>query len=368
MRRRNCTKLAELLLLLLVIGCRTTASVYVWHPQNYDVADARVIAFAPILAEGNIAERIERAMLVQRPGARADFHLVTSTQLSSASQVVPATFASSSVALQAARGMDTDVMLVGQVLKTNVAPFVNSSSMSLVPPTGTTNQSADKKVAMFWRLIDASSGNALGSQALSIDTKRADQDYPDLIYQYPDPEERLLMAAARESWKSLAPFIVKEPIELAQPWLLPGSRQVRKGNTLAKQGRWAQAEWEWSEAARKHRWNNAAQLNYAIGLAAKEEFAGALQQLGKLGPIGWKDRQAETLFWLDQRHRWYRTAHRLSPPENGWAFPDPIAAGANVKPAHDIPGPAEQPWWTVIPGTKPPGWTWRAWLTQPWVF
>jgi tetratricopeptide (TPR) repeat protein len=258
-------------------------------------------------------------------------------------------------------------MLVGQVLQTSL-DLAQPSAINATNAPSIYNNDQHQRIALSWRLIDVGSAKPLGSHTLSIDLERTDKEYPDLLFVAPNPADRVILASARETWKSLAPYMEREETEIALPWLVPGSIQVRKGNAYARVGRWDLAEVEWREAARKHPWNSAAQLNYSIALAAKEEFPAAMERLGKVGPIGRRNHQAETLVWLDQRHRWYRTAHRLPAPEGGYAFPDPAAAAAAVKLATDVPGPDELPWWAQIPGVKPPGWTWRAWLTQPWLY
>ena len=99
-----------------------------------------------------------------------------------------------------------------------------------------------------------------------------------------------------------------------------------------------------------------------VGRGGCEDFDAAKEQLSDVSwPLSTR-LPAESRFWLDQRDRQYRAAHGLGKPEQGWLLPDPVEAEVlSVKPTSI----EELPWWTAIPFVKPPGWTWRGWLTQP---
>jgi thioredoxin-like negative regulator of GroEL len=175
-----------------------------------------------------------------------------------------------------------------------------------------------------------------------------------------------VVGSARETWQAIAPYVERENVNIDLPWLQPGAAQVRQGNGLARQGRWDLAEVEWTAAVTRFPFNNAAKRNLALAQVAREDFRGAKQTLGTLGPLRSRKQQAETLVWMDQRHRWYQSAMGLPTPEEGWAFPEPVANPGDTAAKSTAADPWEGPWWTAIPFTKPPGWSWRKWYLQPW--
>ena len=186
-----------------------------------------------------------------------------------------------------------------------------------------------------WRLVEVSTSRTLGNQVVSIDTRRADRDYPDMIFTHPDPTDRLIAASARDSWKSLAPSVERDKVDLMVPWLQIGAMATRSGIVDAHKGRWDLAEQKFALAARRNPLNVAAHHNLAIAQAAREDFPAAKQQLSDVSwPLSLR-LPAESRFWLDQRQRQFQAAHGLGKPAEGWLFPDPPGSegsGAEVLP------------------------------------
>ncbi len=224
-----------------------------------------------------------------------------------------------------------------------------------------------QRLAVAWRVFDVRSGQLVGNHTLAIDRIEADRKYPDLTLAIPDERERVIAASARETWRSVAPYIEQEDVVLALPWLQPGASQIRQGNAYARAGRWDLAEPEWTIAATKNPLSNSAKHNLAVAQAAREDFSGAKETLSTMGPLTRRKMRSETLVWVDSRHRWQHAALGLPAPAEGWAFPEPESSQSAIVPSV-APDPEDQPWWTAIPFTKPPGWTWRKWLLQPWAF
>ena len=250
-------------------------------------------------------------------------------------------------------------ILEGEVL---IAKLVDPQSRE---PVTEDSPPPNEQLLISWRVIDVETSKSVTNQVVSIDTRRADNDYPDMLLTHPDPTDRLIVASARDSWKGLAPSVAKDEIELMIPWLQIGAMQVRDGIVDAHNGRWDLAEQKFATALRWNPLNVAAHHNLAIAQVAREDFPAAKEQLSKVSwPLSTR-LPAESRFWLDQRDRQFQAAHGLGKPTQGWLFPDPIESG--VLPPVDSKSVEELPWWTTIPFAKPPGWTWRAWLTQPWV-
>ncbi len=336
--------------------------IYVWQPASFTCPYQAKIAIAPVAGEEKIAARVESALLLQRPAARADLQLIGSQQLLQQSPirlVSTAALQNDATAIQAAQQVSANLLLEGQVLS---ARLINPQDRK---PPKYKEPPENEQLLISWRIIDVATSRSVANQVVSIDTRRADQDYPDMLLTHPDPTERLIAASARDSWKGLAPSVEKDKVELMVPWLQIGAMQTRGGIVNAHKGRWDLAEQKFARAARRNPLNVAAQHNLAIAHAAREDFSQAKRELSEVSwPLSTR-LPAESRFWLDQRHRQYHEAHGLGRPAEGWLFPDPAEpTEVATTPPREI---QDLPWWTAVPLTKPPGWTWRAWLGQPWV-
>lgn len=344
------------------IGCRSTVPIYVWQPATYTCPHSCRLAVAPIAGPENVAERVESAFIAQRPEVRSDVQLIASRYLAAQSPVrlvSTSALQNDATAIQAAQQASASLLLEGEVLSAKlIDPKDRRPPKHKEPPE-------NEQLLVSWRLIDVATSRTLANHVVSIDTRRADRDYPEMLLTHPDPTERLIAASARDSWKSLAPSVERDKVELMVPWLQIGAMATRSGIVDAHKGRWDLAEQKFSIAARRNPLNVAAHHNLAIAQAAREDFPAAKSQLSDVSwPLSLR-LPAESRFWLDQRHRQFQAAHGLGKPEEGWLFPDPVQA-AEFEPAR--PTEIEElPWWTAIPLTKPPGWTWRAWLSQPWI-
>ena len=353
--------------------------MHVVHPSRLNVPPASRIAFAPIVAKGQLSADYENALLAQRPQAHVGLEVVTASVLASAAPirlVSTSPLTSDLTAIHAAREARADLLLIGEVVRDelesspqlidDLPPELNglrSKRPLIVAPESVQRP---QRVAVAWRVFDVPSGRVIGSHTSSIDRFEAERRYPDLQLAFPDPRERVIAASARQTWQAVTPYIEKENAVLALPWLQPGASQVRRGNGYARIGRWDLAEVEWTSAATRYPLSNAAKHNLALAQAAREDFEGAKHTLGTLGPLRSRKLQSESLVWLDKRHRWHHTALGLPPPAEGWAFPESNAAAQRPPAPSTAPDPEDLPLWTAIPLTKPPGWTWRQWLFQPW--
>lgn len=372
-----------LCLALSCVSCRAFAPIHVWRPAQIEIPEQAHIALAPIAGGGEIARNLEQAMLAQRPLAKSDVALFTPEQLASRSPVRLASTAALSsdlAAIQAARAVNADIVLHGEVLSLKLNPDADQSAEE---PAASQNMNEvffsrlgkpknlgpeeEENLILSWRVVDAKSSRTLGSHICSLSTQQATKDYPDLAVTFSqNPRQLLLAAAARESWKSIAPVVVKEEVRLAVPYFQPGAWQVRRGVSAAKKGNWILAESRWKQVVERFGFQAAAHHNLAVAYAAKEDFRAAKQQLQEAtGPLSLR-LPGETLFWLDKNHREYHSAHGIPTPIEGWAFPTPDESlSLTAAPPRPL---SELPLWSALPFAKPPEWSWQQWLLQPVTF
>lgn len=359
------------LALLGATGCRRLAPIHVWQPGSYGIEPGAKLAIGPLSGHPRASRAIEAEMLAQRPAAKVDLAIFTAEQLNQRSPVrlaSTAALSSDAVAIKAARSVEADILLQGQILSASlneeeqdVAPKqIDYNQLYFAPPV---DDDPAERLLISWRLIDVKTAATIGTHVVNIQTETAREQYPDLAALEATGSNEIFVAAARETWKSLAPMVTKDQVRLATSTLQPGSWSVRAGNKAARRGDWRTAELHWTRATEWFPYNAAAQHNLAVALAAREKFPEAKSQLSKaVGPFAFR-LPSETLFWLDITHQNYVRAHNLSEPAGGWAIarPDQTFEAETVAPIEL----EDLPWWTAIPGAKPPGWTWKAWLTQP---
>lgn len=324
-------------ILMLSAGCRTSAPIYVWQPPQVEVDRGAKIAIAPLMADPLLARAIEIAMLEQRPAIRADLAMLTHEQLL---ELAPVRLASTAAvlsdlnALQAAQALQADILICGQVYSYDIDWWAEGESPRLAGSnfnqrffqrlSGSQSDGPDYHLLLSWNIMQVSTGKSLGAEQFLVQSHEVAEKYPDLQHLADQPAYQLITAAARETWRSVAPSVTKERVRLASPWLQPGWLRVQMGNRAAKRGHWADAERHWQQAALWWLPTPAAHHNLAIAHAAKEDFANAKQHLNRLS---WPFRNGlpiETPLWLDMQHQRYHQAHGLEPPQEGWAFPEPL--------------------------------------------
>ena len=371
------------LLLAAPSGCRRSAPIHVWHPPLADVSANASLAIAPIAGDPQLTQALQQALLAQRPHLHAEVALFTPEQLleSSAVRLVStAPLTNDVLSLAAARNVQADLLLHGEVLDAHIdlaaADPANQTSQQdqkvdwnqayFHKPTD--KDQKHKQILMSWRVIDVSTGKTIGTSSFNLGTADAIKSYPDLDFVEHDQTQLLIAASAREAWKTVAPYVTKDQVRLAIPWLQPGSFTVRRGARAAQAGNWQLAEQRWQWTAKWFPFNSAAQHNLALAYAAREDYPAAKSRLNKAtGPLSLR-LPPETLLWLDQQHRYHNLALGQGTPSEGWSFPTPDPTDhleAAIRPV-TVVDVNTLPWWTALPLTKPPGWTWQGWLTQPW--
>jgi hypothetical protein len=353
-----------LVLVCLATGCRMTAPMTVWEPPLNRARTFGSIAMSPIAGPAEVTGKLHEAMIVNQPQAGQPIAFLHPQLLQEMTSIQLASFdgqPSDIAGLSAARRANADVLLQGQVLRVNTEPPPPRKS-----PLDKSPQPSEQ-ISLSWAVIDVGSGERIGFHTLTIDREQAEKAYPDLNSLGGEPVDRVIQAISRESWAMFSPRTKTVDTMLVLPWFIPGSNLVRQGNGFARQGRWDLAEERWQDAAAKHSWNDAAWHNLALSAAAREDFELARRRLNHAKTWWPNDRADKTERWLDETQRSYHRALSLPDRQGGWLQPDPPPnLSPETVPSADPRDIDQLPWWTAIPGTKPPEWSWRQWLTQPW--
>jgi len=346
-----------------VCGCSMTAPMTVWQPALNQPRAVKTIAMTPIYGPEELAAKLNQAMIEAMQQSGSPITLLHPQLLEEMTSIQLASFdgqPSDVAGMNAARRAKADVLLQGQIVQSQLQPQE--------PKNGRfdTRKRPSEQITVAWTVTDVESGARLSSNTITVDREQAERNYPELAISGGENVDRVIAGLSRESWKMFSPMTTKEDAVLALPWFLPGASKIRQGNGFARQGRWDAAEKSWQDAVSKHPSNNAAWNNLALAAVAHEDFElGRSRVEHAKSMVPW-DRARKTERWIDEHQHNYHRAQSLPDREGGWLVPDPPPPVAleDVPPVRAI-DIDELPWWTAIPGTKPPGWTWKQWLSQP---
>ncbi|MDZ4852252.1 MAG: hypothetical protein SGI77_23435 [Pirellulaceae bacterium] len=335
----------------------------VWQPALNQPRAVKTIAMTPIYGPEELAAKLNQAMIEAMQQSGSPITLLHPQLLEEMTSIQLASFdgqPSDVAGMNAARRAKADVLLQGQIVQSQLQPQE--------PKNGRfdTRKRPSEQITVAWTVTDVESGARLSSNTITVDREQAERNYPELAISGGENVDRVIAGLSRESWKMFSPMTTKEDAVLALPWFLPGASKIRQGNGFARQGRWDAAEKSWQDAVSKHPSNNAAWNNLALAAVAHEDFElGRSRVEHAKSMVPW-DRARKTERWIDEHQHNYHRAQSLPDREGGWLVPDPPPPVAleDVPPVRAI-DIDELPWWTAIPGTKPPGWTWKQWLSQP---
>ncbi|MEM9643591.1 MAG: hypothetical protein AAF989_01245 [Planctomycetota bacterium] len=300
-------------------GCRTSAPLYVWQPPTLESAVGKRVVMAGIEGPTEITAPLVEQLVRQMPGdAGREFQFVnldelrqqphaneTLIRLVSAESDRPSDVA----VIPLARERGFDFVLQGEVLQRRHRRIVRN-------PEEQPDYSSEP-ITISWRLIDTSGDEVPIGYPISVSLDDAIQRYPDLAL-LDDRQAAILAAAARDTNRLIAPSIRREDVPLAVPRLLPDSREVRKGNALARSGRWAEAKSIWKKVADRNPLQAAAVVNLALAAAAEQDFATAKELARKAIRRSPSGLAKERLVWIELRQREYHEAFSLPDPEEGW--------------------------------------------------
>ena len=288
-------------------GCRTAAPIHVWQPPELASTVGHRVVVSRVSGPQHLADPVYQTLIETVPhdvGRRMELvgadalQAKTQIQLVSHTDDQPNDLALVSVA----RREGFDFMLRGEIIQRRGG-------------SGFLDETTPLRIS--WRLISLADNRSEGGQPVTVDLATSIDRYPDLGF-VQDPQNVLTRAAARDAQRLFMPWIDRQWVKLAIPYLTPGSREVRRGNAAALSGRWEEAEQIWAEVIEAHPRQVAAHHNLALAAAAEQDFSRAKKlareairlQRGKLSQ--------ETLVWIELQQRRYHEAFNLDDPPEGW--------------------------------------------------
>jgi hypothetical protein len=298
--------------LLALCGCRMGVPIHVWQsPQLQSTVGKRVLV-SSLVGPEQVTEGIKQKLLASAPRDAGrvttlidaeTLHDKSEFKLVSATDEQPNDLALAAVA----RSQKIDFVLRGEVIEDRHP----SDEPKPNPP-----------LKISWRLTalcshPRGSHPRGGGSPVVVDAESAVDRYPDLALSS-QPEQILTSAAVRDTFRLITPTVVRKRVQLAIPYLTPGSEQVRRGNGAALAGRWDEAEDHWRRAFQQHPTQVAALHNLALAAAAGQDFTRAKQLARKTIRLRPSKLHKETLVWIELKQRDYHKAFGLPDPPEGW--------------------------------------------------
>ena len=292
--------------LVLSAGCRMGVPIHVWQSPHLESTVGKRVVVSAISGPQEISDVVKQKLLTMAPrdaGRETTFVDGESLQANAEIQLVSATDEPNDLVLaSAARRDGADFMLRGEVIEDRYPREDQDSAEAL---------------KISWRLTALDGVTAGGGRPVVVDVESAIDRYPDLGL-INDRQEILTTAMVRDAYRLITPGIDRERVQLAVPYLMPGSRDVRRGNIAALRGRWGEAETIWSQVVEDHPAQIAAVHNLALAAAAGQNFSRAKRLAAKairLQPVAL---HKETLVWIELNQREYHRSFGLPDPPEGW--------------------------------------------------
>ncbi|QDT05580.1 hypothetical protein K227x_39810 [Rubripirellula lacrimiformis] len=285
------------------------APVHLWKPPSLESTVGKRVAVAEVLGPKEIAGPVRRKMLALAPsdaGRQIEALAPESLAQHETIRLVSGTDEVNDLALASvARQEDVDYVLRGQVLSRRSHQEDQDEFDSAAP------------LAVSWRLMSVADGRHAGGRPVVVDLETARKDYPELAL-IADPAEALATAAAREAYRLVAPSVVRERVQIEIPYLWAGSKEVRRGNLLARNGKWGEAEQVWQKVFDQHPTQTAALHNLAIAAAAAQDFSLAKERIRRVIRRQPTPLHKQSMAWIEQQQRKYHQAFDLPDPPEGW--------------------------------------------------
>ena len=288
------------LLAVISTGCTATAPITVFRPAEFDTSGVRTITVLDFDGPDG-SGKIARSELTAQLWSNKHFEIVDQSQLT---RVAVAGYVAGhgppdvSAALEAARRVGIDAILTGQVISYGVVDdvhrsqrfeFVNASAEAKKKQKKQhalgigfeNNETVNREaaVSLGFRLIDVKTGRTIAADTTSHNFTGQVTADAGLLPGREALLTELLGRCVRDTLQRLAPHRQTIKVRLASPAFGTGSKDVRRGNSMAKRSRWPLAMDYWQSVLNSNPDNHAALHNLAIGHEAQHNYPRSLDLL-----------------------------------------------------------------------------------------
>ncbi|MEO1525195.1 MAG: hypothetical protein AAFX06_07145 [Planctomycetota bacterium] len=291
-----------------------SAPIHVWSPPTLRSTVGNSVVVPKLIGPPELAESIQEQLVLAAPrDVGRQTKLIPSDQLRETKPPREIALVSyqqedeSDLAIASmARNAGVEYVLRGEVMKERGIRAITE---------------ADKRMTVSWQLTTLDESGVPDSstvgQPVVVELEAALKKYPDLALA-PEPKLALEAAVIRETLPLITPTVVRERVTLETPYGLPGGRKIRRGNALARSGRWHEAEQAWREVSERYWYSSIAVHNLAIAAVARQDFSEARRLARKAVRMKPSKLHKQTYVWIEQIQRAYHEAFDLPEPEEGW--------------------------------------------------
>lgn len=302
--RRGC---ALFLICCYLSGCKVSAPIHLWHPPVLSSTVGSKVVVSELVGDQALVQSIRNQLfedVPNDPGRRVELVDYQTLKRGAAVQLVSATDQEvNDVALASlARRSGAHFLLRGEVFERR---------------GGNPEDAMQDQLTISWRLTPLVSDRDGGGLPVSVTIDTALKRYPDLAL-LSATDQILSTAAVRETYRLMMPSVELEGVELESSYGFPGSRELRKGNALAREGRWSEAEQIWKTLYSKNPFQIPALHNLALAAVARQDYSEAKSLASRAIRYHPSSLHQETLAWVETRQRAYHQAFGYEDPPEGW--------------------------------------------------
>lgn len=302
--------------LTLLVGCRMGAPLHVWSPPALKSTVGKSVLVPKLVGPPELAAPIREKLLRATPTDAG-----RSTRLIAAEAAGPASSDHGVALVSYDENDESDLALADTARQQNYDFILRGEIMPDRRPKAITE--VDNQLIVSWRLMpvtpqqQADSVGESSGRPVMVELDSALQDHPDLRLAT-DPTEVLQTALIRDTLPLFTPTVQRDHVELEVSYMVPGSRAIRRANSLAAAGLWSQAESIWNEVRSKYPLSSVAVHNLAIASVAKQDYSTARRLASKAIRMKPSKLHQETLVWVERKQRAFHEAFQLPDPPEGW--------------------------------------------------
>jgi hypothetical protein len=308
MSRHACVSLLFGAAVVALAGCRMGVPIHVWQPPLLESTVGKQVVLSTVAGPEPIADPIKQDLIAMAPHDQG-----RSTQIVDAASLQNRT----EIQLVSASDQEVNDLAVAAVARRQGGDFLLRGEVIEDRHPAASKSDEDPVLKISWRLNSLDGARPVRGRPVIVDLESAVQRHPDLAL-LSDPQRVLRIAAVRETYCLMTPFVDRQYVELAIPYGLPGSREVRVGNAAALAGRWGQAAVIWEQVLEQHPAQVAALHNLALAAVAGQDFSRGKALARKAIRLQPTPLHQQTLVWIELRQRDYHEAFSLPEPPEGW--------------------------------------------------
>lgn len=307
----------------LLAGCQLSAPIHTWTPPEFQSAVGKTVIVPKIVGPRDLAESIHQKLLDAAPDDQGrSIRLIAPSTLRQYVDSAADNQNAGDISLVSYTQYDESDLALASTARRQGIEFILRGEI-LADRGQRAISEAGERLTVSWRLMPILQDGQAGSEGVPmgkpvvVELDSALERYPDLKLGI-DQDAMIQTALVRDTLPLFTPSVQRDQIQLEIPYLVLGSRPIRRGNAMALAGRWGDAESIWREVHERYPFSSVAVHNLAIACVAKQSFSEARELSRKAVRMKPTQLHQRTLVWVEQTQRAYHQAFGLADPPEGW--------------------------------------------------